>query len=307
MKCRPPGLLLALVALVPVSALLAGCTSGNAGLRYVSLGDSYTAAPGVGSYVDPTGCFRSKDNYPNLLADKRGFHLVDVSCGSAQTGNGETPQKTSAGKTVEPQLDVLDDGTDVVTVGLGANDGGLIPRIIFQCPAHLAAEPDQDSATPCTDQDKALDDGFSSVDVLAGLSDQLVTLFDEIQDEAPNATVVAVGYPQIFPETDGCDLLPIPAGDVPWAAGIVRDLNKVMEAAADEAGIAFLDMQSVTRDHHMCADDPWIAGSETIPERGAAFHPFPEEQELVAERLDQLLDTLLPDDSGSTDSAADDN
>lgn len=286
--------LLPLLPLLPALALLAACGedggAGGASTTYVSLGDSYTAAPGVGGHDDPTGCFRSKDNYPHLLADQRGLGLTDASCGSAQTANGEHEQRTRL-STVDPQFDALGVDTELVTVGIGANDGGLIPRIIFQCPAHVEAGPDFDTDSPCTDKDATLGDD-SSTAVLAALPEQLVAYYDEIRERSPEATVIAVGYPQIFPDTDGCDLLPIPAGDVPWAAGIVRDLNAAIAQAAEEAGIHYLDVQTPSQGHDMCAEDPWIAGSENVAGQGAAFHPFPQEQHLVADLLDRMLDDL---------------
>ncbi|HVW32598.1 MAG TPA: SGNH/GDSL hydrolase family protein, partial [Acidimicrobiia bacterium] len=55
--------------------------------RYVALGDSYTAGPGVPNQVpEAGGCRRSDHNYPHLVA--AALHLTDfhdVSCSGART------------------------------------------------------------------------------------------------------------------------------------------------------------------------------------------------------------------------------
>src|SRR4051794_8036537 len=56
-------------------------------LRYVAMGDSYSAASGV-LPPDPTAspaCLRSSANYPHVLAARIGAALTDVTCGGAET------------------------------------------------------------------------------------------------------------------------------------------------------------------------------------------------------------------------------
>ena len=63
-------------------------------LRYVALGDSYSAASGVVP-VDPTAppqCLRSTSNYPHVIASRTGAALTDVTCGAAQTKDYFSPQ-----------------------------------------------------------------------------------------------------------------------------------------------------------------------------------------------------------------------
>src|SRR5687767_14631287 len=77
-------------------------------LRYVALGDSYSAASGV-LPADPTSpfCLRSTRNYPNVIAQEVGARLTDVSCGAAETKDFFTAQHPD----VAPQLDALRPGT----------------------------------------------------------------------------------------------------------------------------------------------------------------------------------------------------
>src|SRR5689334_19343504 len=70
-----------------------GAEHGAAGLRYVAMGDSYSAASGVlpvdASQLD---CLRSLRNYPHVIAERTGARLTDVTCGAAETGDFTEPQ-----------------------------------------------------------------------------------------------------------------------------------------------------------------------------------------------------------------------
>ena len=85
-------LLAAAGALALVGAGLALTTSpataaSSAPLRYVALGDSYSAGSGIWP-VDPGApllCLRSTSNYPHVVAAATGAALTDVTCGAAQT------------------------------------------------------------------------------------------------------------------------------------------------------------------------------------------------------------------------------
>jgi hypothetical protein len=53
------------------------------------MGSSFAAGPGIttGADATPSRCSRSRDNYANQLARKRGLDLVDVSCSGATTAH----------------------------------------------------------------------------------------------------------------------------------------------------------------------------------------------------------------------------
>ena len=65
--------------------VLLGAPSSQAGgpLRYVALGDSYSAASGVlpPDLTAPPQCLRSTANYPHVIAADTGAQLTDVTCG----------------------------------------------------------------------------------------------------------------------------------------------------------------------------------------------------------------------------------
>ena len=101
MKRRTTPVLAAALAGAAAASLVAGTASaattaraGTEPLRYVALGDSYSAASGVVP-VDPTAppqCLRSTSNYPHVIAARTGAALTDVTCGAAQTKDYFSPQ-----------------------------------------------------------------------------------------------------------------------------------------------------------------------------------------------------------------------
>ena len=114
-----------------MSALLAGCLivtlahpapAGAAPVRYVALGDSYTAGPGIPHQTaESGGCRRSDHNYPHLVAAALGVaRLIDVSCGSATTAHMTSPQALPGGLTNGPQFDALTPDVDLVTLASAA-------------------------------------------------------------------------------------------------------------------------------------------------------------------------------------------
>lgn len=256
------------------------------GAAYVALGDSYTAGPYIGTMDGRDGCFRSRNNYPHLLAEKKDLELTDVSCSAATTDATDGEQVTPQKRRLAPQLDAIGPTTELVTVGIGANDFNLIGRIITTC-VQIARTSTE--AAPCTALDAAA--GPRSVERrLEDVQANVTRVLQDVQAKAPDAQVVMVGYPQIFPAgTTGCDDLPLADGDLPLARRFNEGLNAAVEAAAQAAGADFVDVFSATDGHGICSEDPWIAG-KTVRGEGFAYHPYAEEQQAVARLLERVVD-----------------
>ena len=119
----------------------------DSGAQYVSLGDSYTAAPLVPPHAPgPAECARSGGNYPHLLAAQRGLRLTDVSCAGAATADLTAPRDPD----IPAQVTALNSATALVTVGIGGNDHGLFSSVVAGCgsraPLVLVGSP-----APCRD------------------------------------------------------------------------------------------------------------------------------------------------------------
>lgn len=243
---------------------------------YVALGDSYTAAPGVPTQDPDDGCQRSSNNYPHLVAAHfTGSALTDVSCSGADSTSLVGVQRTPDGVLHPAQFDALSNDVDLVTIGMGGNDLNLFGTLIGGC---IAAARTDTEGTPCTDLgEKKLQK------TIAGIRERLTAAFLGVKDRAPKAEVVAVGYPQIVPATGTClTLLPIAAGDYPFARRVNQQLDDAVRAAAAKAKVGFADVWAATAGHDICADDPWINGAQQRPNDAIPFHPFAAEQKAAA-------------------------
>lgn len=280
--------------LLLLAAPLAACTgevdaSGNqqerigATERYVALGDSYTSGPRLGESSGPEGCEQTTGNYPHLLAERLELELVDASCGAAETDHLTEPQQPPGGSEVPPQLDALSADTTLVTLSIGANDGGVFGSLVIDCVRLGAADPD---GSPCTALGR-MDNGrlAQEIEDLAGRVEEAV---GDILERAPRARVMVVGYPQIVPASGACDQLPLAPGDYPFAYNVLRQIVQAQESGAKAAGAEYVDVWSATEGHDICADEPWIAGLR--PQKPAEiFHPYAEHQQAVA---DLLVETI---------------
>ncbi|MCH1864933.1 SGNH/GDSL hydrolase family protein [Nocardioides sp. CFH 31398] len=241
-------------------------------LRYVALGDSYTAAPLVPRVDGASGpCVRSTANYPALVADALDaggtpVRLVDRSCVEADVGDLFAPQAVTGGE-VPAQAAPLDRRTDLVTVGIGGND--VLGPLLGSCVADGT----------CADLPRS--DAAATLDALRT---DLVDALRRVAEDAPRAEVLLVGYPQTAPPSGTCDALaPVPAADAAYARGLADGLDATLRAAAGDAGVGFVDAYAASAGHDICAAEPWVAGTETVPGEALALHPFARGQEGVAD------------------------
>lgn len=214
-------------------------------LRYVALGDSYSAASGV-LPVDLSSpfCLRSTRNYPKVLARQIGASLTDVTCGAAETGDFFEAQYPGL---VPPQLDALSKDTELVTMTIGGNDSGVFIGAILSCGTTGVLTLGQGS--PCKDQ---FGSRFSDTIKNTTYPD-LVKALRAVRAKAPNARVAILGYPQIVPPTKGCfPQLPLAKGDVPYLHGIQADLNSAVKRAARATGATYVDFSSISVGHDAC-------------------------------------------------------
>jgi lysophospholipase L1-like esterase len=214
-------------------------------LRYVALGDSYSAASGV-LPPDPTApphCLRSTANYPHVVAAATGAALTDVTCGGADTGDFFAPQYDG----VAPQLDAVTADAELVTMTIGGNDSGVFINSIVRCGAAGLSTLGQGS--PCRDRY-----GSSFEDTVRSTTyPSLVGALQAVRDRAPEADVAILGYPWILPATGGCfDKMPVAEGDVPYLRSLQATLNDAVARAAAETGVTYVDMSEASEGHDAC-------------------------------------------------------
>ncbi|MCU1668246.1 MAG: putative secreted hydrolase [Blastococcus sp.] len=215
------------------------------GLRYVAMGDSYSAASGVlpPDPAAPASCIRSTSNYPHVIAARTGARFTDVTCGAAETKD----YFTSQGLGVAPQLAALRPNTQLVTMTIGGNDSGVFINSIAECGAAGLSTLGQGS--PCKDRY-----GSSFQDTIRTTTyPSLVKALRAVRAAAPMAKVAILGYPWILPRTGGCfDKMPVAAGDVPYLRGVQATLNDAVRRAAAATGATYVDMSRVSNGHDAC-------------------------------------------------------
>jgi lysophospholipase L1-like esterase len=235
-----------LVAAVLAFALFApAAQAAISPLRYVALGDSYSAASGV-LPPDPTAppeCLRSILNYPHVIAGTTGAQLTDVTCGAAETKDFSEGQYPG----VAPQLDAVKKDTQLVTMTIGGNDSNVFIETVLACGSLGVLSLGQGS--PCKDRyGSSFEDTIRTTTYPA-----LVRALQAVRAKAPRARVAILGYPWIMPPSGGCfDKMPIASGDVPYVRGIQAALNDAVRRAAAATGATYVNLNTVSEGHDAC-------------------------------------------------------
>ncbi len=250
-------------------------------VKYVALGDSYTSAPYVPPQTPGDPCLQSGANYPHLLAeDLPELALTDVSCGGATTTNMIEPQVLGANR-LAPQFDALSADTELVTIGIGANDFSLFAQLIYAC------FPGVRTGDVCHD---ASPRGVALQEIVSRTQSNVQQVLDEIQVRSPNARVIVIPYPQLISPVASCpDRLPFGPADSAYIADVNRRVSQALVLAATESGVEYLDVLAASAGHDICADEPWVMGSRTDVTVAASFHPLLAEQRAVADLLGERL------------------
>jgi lysophospholipase L1-like esterase len=251
-------------------------------LRYVALGDSYSAASGV-LPPDPTSplCARSTSNYPHVIAAKTGARLTDVTCGAAQTKDYFTGQYPG----VAPQLDALGKRTQLVTMTIGGNDNNTFIGAIAEC--GVAGLSTLGQGSPCKDMY-----GTSFTDAITETTyPALVKSLKAVRKAAPHARVAILGYPWILPKTGGCfDKMPVATGDVPYLRGVEATLNNAVRRAAAATGATYVNLGKVSEGHDACQPmgvrwvEPVLQGTNPV-----VVHPNALGEQHLANRAMKVL------------------
>lgn len=241
---------------------------------YVSLGDSYTAAPLVPS---PTGnpilCGRSTNNYPSdVTRTLAPSSFTDASCSSATTADMTQSQSLEDGlQTAPPQFNALRSTDALVTLGIGGNDAGLI-SVAKECAKLDLFSP---FGTACKNH---YDSGGSDPNVAAinATKPKVAAVIQGIHQRAAQSKVMVVGYPDALP-VNGSEcwpLVPISAGDIKYFNSLEQQLNQVLQQAAQANGATYVDTFASSVGHDACKS-PGVAWVNGIIPTSPAFplHP----------------------------------
>jgi lysophospholipase L1-like esterase len=284
-RARLAVVLTALASLVAGLAVLAAPSTATApSLRYVALGDSYSAASGVlplDTSASAVSCLRSSRNYPHVLATAIHAQLTDVTCGAAETKDYFTAQHPD----VKPQLDAVASNTQLITMTIGGNDSGVFINSIVECGAAGATTLGQGS--PCKDKY-----GSSFEDTIKKTTyPSLVKALKAVRAKAPKAKVAILSYPWIVPTSGGCyPQMPVATGDVPYLRHEQATLNDAVRRAAAATGATYVDLNGVSNGHDACKPigtrwvEPVVGGTNPV-----IVHPNALGEQKMAEQVRKVL------------------
>ncbi|MDV6291441.1 SGNH/GDSL hydrolase family protein [Rhodococcus aetherivorans] len=285
------------VAAASLTVLATACTDpgspadsapepGPAYSSYVALGDSFTAGPMIPPQID-SACARSGSNYPHAVAETLGIdNFRDASCSSATTANLTGPQVVSSGATVPAQYDALTPETELVTVGIGGNDIGLVALagscLALDRSSGRAAAP---AGPLCATAN--VRDGLDLVDrAIDDFAPTYGVIVREIRNRAPDARILLVGYPTGIRDGGCYPDQPILPDDATYLQAKIDRLNTAMEQQADAAGVDYVDLRESTVGHDACQPSAqrWTEG--LFPSQPAApLHPNADGHRNAAEQV----------------------
>ncbi|MHA6757331.1 golvesin C-terminal-like domain-containing protein [Streptacidiphilus sp. PAMC 29251] len=237
-----------------------------------------------------------------------GAQTVDLTAGAVDPGNTwNTDWGSAAANSADfgelPEIDAagyLDPDTTLVTISVGGNDARF-SDVLSGCIETL---------DPCIDPAYYLTRGNGRVDpqplityepeVITAEQSHLRAVYQAIHQQAPNARVLVLGYPHLFPQDTtipNCALLTDSSAEAAagWMNTMSDDLNasisdaiKSTVAADPGMDISFVDVRPTFNGHEVCSDDPWLNGV-VISGAGASFHPMAPGDTEEAAQLNALL------------------
>jgi lysophospholipase L1-like esterase len=248
--------------------------------RYVAMGSSFAAGPGIPSPADtpPTRCARSTGNYAHLLAKALDLALTDVSCSGATTAHILGPWNE-----LPPQILAVTPDTALVTVTIGGNDvgyiGGLMAKSCLR--AGLPADAPMKSCPAAATADEA---AWRSVE------DAMRRIASAVRERAPRARLVFVDYPTLLPERGTCAATPLDAADAAASRETARRLAAVTARVAAAQGAGLIRASALSKSHHACAKAPWTNGYPRADGPGfVPYHPNAAGMAAIAEALRRYL------------------
>lgn len=261
-------------------------------MRYVALGSSFAAGPGITPVVD-VGAERSGRNYAHQLAQRLGLDLLDATVSGATTSNLlYQPQETNTGPQ-GPQLHAVGPGTGLVTITAGGNDVGYIGAVIqawFGAQARTQGRYEQWRA----EQAELAPAPAQAQRLLPLVRDRLAEVVRAVRDRAPGARVVLVDYLTVLgPHVDGVPQLPLAPSEVAALRRLGDGLAEATAAAARATGAELVTASAASVEHGVGSPQPWVTADATGDAalgEPVPFHPNLAGMTAVTDLLVELLD-----------------
>ncbi|QWC57504.1 SGNH/GDSL hydrolase family protein [Erythrobacter sp. 3-20A1M] len=277
-------LALAIMAFATVSCVSVGDMPASAvqpGSRYVALGSSFAAGPGLGSYRPgtPPRCTRALGNYPSLVSERMNLVLDDRTCSGATVANilgpwGELPA----------QIDAVDGATRLVTVTVGGNDLDYVGNLVMSGCEPGSSVSFAGRSFPCTKPVAPAEETYAT------LERNLTKLADEVAQRAPEARLVFVQYLTLLPQ-EMCAQTQMSDANAALAQETATRLAAITDRVAAATGATVIKADKLSRDHTACDAEPWSQGNvpSALPGGAVPWHPNAAGHTAIAQALAMKL------------------
>ena len=222
----------------------------------MALGDSYSSGLGAGDYLSSSGsCDRSADAYPEQWAAANSpATFTSAACSGATTAD-----------VLSSQVSALSASTTLVSITIGGNDAGF-SSVMETCALSLTST--------CLNAVAAAE---------AFVADQLPARLDQtlqtIRADAPSATVIVLGYPDLYDLSNSGTCIGLSTKDRTALNQGADDLDGALQAAAQANNDTFADVRSQFAGHEICDSGSWLH-SVNIFAISSSYHPTAAGQEL---------------------------
>jgi len=236
------------------------------GDRYVAMGSSFGAGPGIGRRAagSPRKAGRSSINYAHLVASRLGLALDD------ETFSGATAaEMLDSGVPGTPsQLDAVTAGTRLVTITAGGNDVGYLPGLVWaSLPVFTRIAPPVRRRVADTQSRDRLDERF------ARLQHTMTLLVQAIRLRSPSCLIVLVDYLTVLPADESVTTRPLPTQTAAWGRDAAARLAAVTKAVAQSESCLYAAASEMSQDHDAWSPIPWTKRFHYSLRGGAPYHP----------------------------------
>ncbi|MFV0428611.1 MAG: GDSL-type esterase/lipase family protein [Arachnia sp.] len=244
------------------------------GMEVISLGDSTVSAETLSPPDSPTNtkgnyCHRSDIGVGVQLAGLMGVNSVNVACsGSASEHLTQYNQQNSEAAQLEQAFPAKTYDEGVVYLRTGANDAHFAAVL-----SDLVMNVDGTSTENAKKAQEVINQDLQS---------NIREAIAEIQDRAPNKTIVVAGYGTMFTQPNpgsaegmreqdyihddiqvGADLVEGSLGDMTveeqaWMNQRTIEANAAIRAAAEESGVIYYDPNQAYEGHRIGDDEPHV-------------------------------------------------
>ncbi|GAA3102451.1 lysophospholipase L1-like esterase [Kribbella aluminosa] len=240
------------------------------GSRYVALGSSFAAGPGISPIVDPPAG-RSGNNYAHLVASELGLDLVDVSYSGATTAHLLDTRQDDA----PPQLDALTADTALITITCGGNDLEYVGTFLRGSSLNTIARPATILGRRVANRIRARVSYLKDDASYQAVTDSLTTVVERARERSPEARILLVDYlslvgPATRPRLD----VPLNEEQLPSIAMMADGLAASFAKAAAATGADLIAASEASRDHAIGSAEPWTTRFTMLPPNLGGFVPY---------------------------------